>query len=383
MRIAFLCSSIDPGADGVGDYARQLASACSALGHSTQLIGLHEPGTVRGDRPTPGETRFSAAEPWGLRADRLRQSFEEFNPDWVSWQLVPYGFHPKGIIPDAAAPLLRTSAPYKRHVMLHELWIGMSRGESFRSRIIGSLQRRQLMKCLRLLSPSLLSTTNATYQAILDRLGWNAEVLPLFGNIPLSDATAGAAELSLISGDEIPPGPRWIATLFGTIHPQWNHAPTLSWLERASAIAGRHLVLLSIGRAGGHGDARLAQIKSQYPKITVVCAGIQSQEAISHLLRVSDFGIATHPWALIGKSGSTLALREHGLPVLVPRNDWVARSLGSVQGPNDPLIVLQSDLAPEAVPAWIARRSRPESILPGVTRRFVTELANTSSSADR
>ena len=42
---------------------------------------------------------------------------------------------------------------------------------------------------------------------------------------------------------------------------------------------------------------------------------------ISHLLGAADLGIASHPWALIGKSGAAAAMIEHGLPVLVPRDD--------------------------------------------------------------
>src|ERR1043166_8574031 len=42
MRIAFLCSSADPGRDGVGDYTRMLASECVRKGHECCIVALHE-----------------------------------------------------------------------------------------------------------------------------------------------------------------------------------------------------------------------------------------------------------------------------------------------------------------------------------------------------
>jgi hypothetical protein len=47
----------------------------------------------------------------------------------------------------------------------------------------------------------------------------------------------------------------------------------------------------------------------------------QPVEQISSVLHTADFGIATTPLALIGKSATAAAMFDHGLPVIVNRED--------------------------------------------------------------
>jgi hypothetical protein len=49
--------------------------------------------------------------------------------------------------------------------------------------------------------------------------------------------------------------------------------------------------------------------------------GEQDSEAVSRLLQSADFGVATTPSSLFGKSGSFAAMVSHGLPVIAPRFD--------------------------------------------------------------
>jgi hypothetical protein len=50
---------------------------------------------------------------------------------------------------------------------------------------------------------------------------------------------------------------------------------------------------------------------------------------ISKILQCLDLGLATSPRQLIQKSGSVAAMLEHGLPILVTRNDWRLRGTAS------------------------------------------------------
>jgi hypothetical protein len=54
--------------------------------------------------------------------------------------------------------------------------------------------------------------------------------------------------------------------------------------------------------------------------------GEQPAQRISELFNTVDFGIATTPLALIGKSATVAAMFDHGLPVVVNRDDcrWTA-----------------------------------------------------------
>ena len=43
MRIVFICGSLEPGRDGVGDYVRHLAVAVAQQGHETAAVALRDP----------------------------------------------------------------------------------------------------------------------------------------------------------------------------------------------------------------------------------------------------------------------------------------------------------------------------------------------------
>ena len=62
----------------------------------------------------------------------------------------------------------------------------------------------------------------------------------------------------------------------------------------------------------------------------IVLAGARPSVEISKILQTLDIGIATTPRQVIQKSGSVAAMLEHGLPVLVTRDDWHLR------GPESP-----------------------------------------------
>jgi len=378
VKIAFLCSSLAPGRDGVGDYVRQLAAACTELGHTCSLVALHDrhvsPPAALIQRPD--EVRFSASLSWKKRGELLRRHLHEFNPDWVSWQLVPYGFHPKGVLPSGAGRLIEAAAPWQNHVMLHELWLGLAQADRLRPRLIGALQRRQLLAFLRRLAPACLHTTNTAYQLALAHYGWPAEILPLFGNMPVLPVKPylARAELRELVGPTLPPEPRWVGAIFGTIHPQWRPEPTLTFLREVSAAARRPVALVAIGRVGAHGQRLLQHLAADGDAIEVFSLGPQTPEKISHLLQACDFGVATHPWALIEKSGTTATLLEHGLPVLVPRDDWQPRH-GTIAGARDSLLQRLADLTPESFPRWLGARRPPEAILPALAARFIGHLS--------
>jgi hypothetical protein len=84
-----------------------------------------------------------------------------------------------------------------------------------------------------------------------------------------------------------------------------------------------------------------------------------------------DFGIAATPRALIGKSATAAAMLEHGLPVIVNRDD-VQFDGAPANGQEDSLLLFMDDTLPMRL-AQIKRRP-PESRLPAVTRQFLGTL---------
>jgi hypothetical protein len=376
VKIVFLCSSLAPGRDGVGDYTRQLAAACGGLGHVCLLVALHDrhlpPGSGVVERPN--EVRLSANLAWPRRAKLLSNLFRDFDPHWLSWQLVPYGFHAKGILPAGCFRLLESARAWRNHVMLHELWLGLAENDPLQQRLVGSLQRSKLLAFLRRLRPASLHTTNPAYQLALARAGWPAELLPLFGNIPIAAVQRDRARAELVALTKLPADSNpWVAILFGTIHPQWRPEPTLEWIHAAATHAGRPIVLLSLGHCGAHGAKLLTRLAHAQECVPIALGGVQPPETLSRLLQVADFGLATHPWALIEKSGSTATMLEHGLPVLVPRDEWRPRH-GSFACARDSLLRRLDDLSPAALGSWLSGRRPPASRLPDIAARFTSHL---------
>jgi hypothetical protein len=381
VKIAFLCTSLAPGRDGVGDYVRQLATACVEAGHECLLIALHDRhlSAATSSIQRTNEVRFSATQSWASRAILLAELLKKFDPNWVSWQMVPYGFHPKGIIPAGVFQLVEAARPWTSHVMLHEVWVGLAKADNIPLRLVGAWQRRRLLAFLHQLKPACLHTSNEAYQLVLAQQGWQSDLLPLFGNMPVLAVSPAVArtELSALLGSSVQFENLCLGVIFGTIHPQWKPQPTLEWLEASARQLRRPIGLLAVGRVGQHGTDMFARLSAEQNILPLFVAGPQTPERVSLLLQAADFGIATHPWALIEKSGSTATLLEHGLPVVVPRDDWQLR-VGSLTGTRDPLLRRLDDLQPVEFGRWSSQRREPRSLLPMVADKFITRLSQPS-----
>jgi len=261
------------------------------------------------------------------------------------------------------------------HVMLHEIWIGLARGDSLWTRITGFRQRRALLEFLRIVAPTQLHTSNDTYVAALRHYGWTASVLPLFSNIPIVPASRSACESAIARHLSAPPhgAERLICVTFGTLHPQWKPEATVALLKATAARQKREPVLLAIGRTGAHGPEILGVIKDA--EITVITTGELAPEEVSLLLQGADLGIAPHPRALIRKSGVVAAMLDHGLPVLMPRDDWRLRHGPTPEGGADPRLVRLADLDPDKTDAWLNNRNSPGDSFPATVTRFLEELS--------
>jgi hypothetical protein len=332
VRIAFVAGSLERGTDGVGDYTRWLAAEAARHGASCRLLAIadrHVSEPVLERDPLHGEImRLPFGMPW---AERLRAGvkfLDQSPPDWVSLQFVPYSFHKRGFAGALVRAVPELVGRARLHVMLHEIWIDGAR--SFRKRLVSTVQRRAILRLCQ--HPrAVIDTSNATYQQVLREYGIRARVLPLFGSIPLaeSDATAWLAPRLAEAGCDALSGRRqnwWLFVLFGTLHPVWPPQPLLKDLEAAAASAGKRIALISAGRLGA-GEPLWNEMSAAHgSRIPMLRLGEQPAGRISELLQTVDFGIATTPLALIGKSATVAAMFDHGLPVVVNREDgrWPA-----------------------------------------------------------
>lgn len=383
-RIAFVTGCLEPGRDGVGDYTRDLAAACIASGHACSVLALNDPYVterVEDAQSARGVTmpalRLPPNASWSERMivasswSRLRDA------EWLSLQFVPYALNPHGLVAGLERHLPRLAHRRLVHVMFHELWIGAERGARLKHRAIGLLQRAAVLRLAQALAPNVVHTSNAAYAALLERAGVKALELPLCGSVPIApdaDADWLGRELAMLG---VPPQflrPReraWWFAMFGSIHPEWSPEPLFATLAAAARDAGRRVVIVSAGRQGPGGALWQSMTTRYAPEFALCALGERSGEALSRCLQSADFGIATTPWQLIGKSATAAAMLDHGLPVIVTRDDV---SFGLPGGPSHPLLHRYGrDTA-----AWLTSpptRGTPRSGVAAMAGRFLADLS--------
>ena len=317
MKIAFLCGSCEPGADGVGDYTLSVARALVGRWHICFVIALndryvdqpHHSWIESNPECSLPCLRLHYASPWRVRAKILAAELERFRPDWISLQYVPYAFNKNGL-PWPLFPSLRAVRPLaKWHLMAHELWVDPD--VSLKNRLLAATQAQVLRWLLTYLNPSLVHTSNSYYTHLFASIGKQASILPLFSNIPIQHQPA-AMPSSLVD---------WKFVFFGSIHPEWDPQSILEQLERAARKGALSSVsFISIGGAGEHGKALWKKLaRTTPPWMQFSQLGLLPSTEISFRLQHADFGITTTPSHLLGKSGSVAAMLAHGLPVIVPR----------------------------------------------------------------
>jgi hypothetical protein len=303
------------------------------MGHCCSLIALNDgylkelkEESISTERGNITVLRLPSILSWRQRTEAATVFRNRFRPDWISLQFVPYGYHPKGIVAELESWLRRILGKNRMHIMFHELWLGGYMRPSWKEQIVGSMQRTAILRLIRRTDPAVVTTSNIAYRNMLEKHGTRTEVLRLFGNIPIvSDADSGWFEDEMrrtdVSGGDYARDKYWVFAFFGTLHREWPAEPLFSYLLEAAGRIGKKIVMASIGRLG-IGETLWDELEIRYArKIHLVKLGDRPPERISAFLQFADFGIASSPWELVGKSGTAVSMLEHGLPVIVNRDE--------------------------------------------------------------
>lgn len=347
VKIVIVTSCIEPGRDGIGDYSLHLAAECVRQGHACAIFAyrdrhVSQVTTVGGAVPS---RRLPAGPRPAKVVEEVRRFIQEERPDAVSFQVAPYTLHPRGLVREWVDLWPRAFQGILLQVMIHETWIGASMRAPLKDRLVGLLQRHWITSMLKRLDPLVTHTSNPAYAALLKQQGISAEVLPLFGGIPVQDANGDDWLLPLLSsqGAKINAANRsehWLFGIFGTLHPVWPPEPLIGMILAAAHKAGRKPLLLSLGRIGA-GETLWKEISAKYSQ-SLPChlIGPLDNLKMSQAFNSLDFGIATTPWGIIGKSSAATSMYEHGLPVIVNRDDAVFRGVPRATGGHSPLLHL-------------------------------------------
>jgi hypothetical protein len=330
MRIAFLCSGLEPGRDGIGDCTRALATACVSLGHETRLAAIRDPFC-----PSPASFAASAAEPrWPdifcheAQSRELRDWLQDFQPDWVSVQYTPFGFHRRGLGGRHGA-VLRSLLPEtsRRHVFFHEIWLQPGRAGRLRHRALGWFQRRTVDAWAgSAWQPHVVHTQARLHQARLRARGLPAELLPLcspFANPHASPASARdqvAAWLRAAAPSSAPLDKEalWIGH-FGTFYREgWSFADFAAKFTGLARVVGRRVCFLALGRARAAAEV-WEQAVRVVPHADFRVVGELPPDQVAVAMQACDAAMTSTPWDIIEKSSAAAAWRALGIPVLVTR----------------------------------------------------------------
>ncbi len=387
MRIAFITGSLEFGRDGVGDYTKSLINQLRDFGHSCCAIALNDRWCGKDQSAiydVDGSMfyRLSSEIPWQIRIGESEDFLNEFQPDYISLQFVGYAYHTRAFVYGLAArmkPLIKSRG---LHLMLHELWIGEAMKYGLKDRFIGHIQKRAILKMIRELQPDVIHTTNMVYQLLLQRNGVHADILPLFGSIPVIENPDSQYLFKTLNenGVKIDTDNRndfILFGIFGTIHPQWNPAILLSQLLKGSEDLNKRMVFISIGRVGARGEKLWDDMVDSYSShFNFIKLGEQSDSCISHCLQTFDMGIATSPWSLREKSSTVAAMLDHGLPVVVTRDDWSLRHGMTPEPLSHPLLYRFDDEFITQLKNGIPR-AKPQNRRLEIAAEFIKSLEKT------
>lgn len=325
LKIVFVCGSIEPGRDGVGDYTRLLSSELTRTGHVIAMIGLYDRNVSAeavGEEQVSGGSiktlRIPVSAALSVRTNRAQEFVSGFNPDLVSLQFVPFAFHDKGLPYWLKANLRTIIQGRPLHIMFHEIWVGLYRGAGAKNRMLGLFQKFLITSFARKLHPVLIHTQSRLYLLELQQIRLQVSPLPLFSNIITTGLPAGVMQQMKRNRQY-----ELVFIVFGTIHPGAPVALFAAELATLKSKSGVNVIIRFIGRNGA--ELPVWTEVFSLADIETIVYGEQPASRISDLVRTSDRGISTTCFALSDKSGTVATFLDHGLNVICVAKEWIPR----------------------------------------------------------
>ncbi|MDQ6812950.1 MAG: hypothetical protein M3040_04335 [Bacteroidota bacterium] len=327
ISIVFVCGSLEPGCDGVGDYTRRLAGEVFRQGHEVAILSVNDKHVLKkieevqeSDGTFIKVLRIPDACTYNEKISISKFFIESKKPDLLSLQCVLFAFEDRGLPFKIGRVFKQLGGDTKWHIMFHELWVGMETSASKKVVFWGWVQKQIISSLIKKIHPAIIHTNTRVYQRQLNKIGIKSKLLPLFSNIPVlaSGAKRDNNNISFV--------------IFGSIH---SFTDIEQFASEVAELCKRNKIgalLIMLGRCGD---------KQKYwldawtrAGLLVDILGEQPPELVSKVLLTANFGISTTPVELIGKSGTIAAMREHGLPIISIASEWRARGLTTSELPD-------------------------------------------------
>lgn len=319
MNILFIVGCLEAGKDGVGDYTRRLAEQYSAKGVSCFVVALYDPYVRQAEILSQDNLvlfRLPHHVPFHHKIDQCKKNLGNISFDWISLQYVSYAFDKRGLNSSLPHFISQMKGPGTQvHIMFHELWIGEDMGAPWQKKILGHLQRFLIKRMVRKCQPRKIHTSIPIFKQLLKNNEIEANLLPLFSNIPINKTPDFTWISSKLEKESVAREHTFIVCMFGSIIPDWDPTLCSKTLNEISNRSGKTILLLSVGKIGA-GNGLWEKMKQTHLDWKFVLLGEQPPERISDVLHFADCGLSSVPSHIIGKSGAFAAMREHGLPVL-------------------------------------------------------------------
>ena len=278
MKICFISGQKESKQCGITDYVELLAQELEKLGHQIERYFIKKDCGDLNNLP---------------------------NADLYSIQFAPYSFATNGLPNQILKCLARKLQYEKVHLNFHEIWVGAYPNANWKERGVGWLQKKQILGFINNCKPAWITSSNAAAIDRLKRQGILVKFLYIFGNIhyfPTSKLTTTVQTLKI--------------AFFGTNYADFPYDNLGDFFSNLSKTCDKQLEIILIGRQREDGGTNRVLSLCKKNNFLIQKTGELSPDLISKQLQECAIGVSTTPYDVIGKSGATAAMLEHGLPVL-------------------------------------------------------------------
>lgn len=359
MKLLFICGSLEPGRDGVGDYTRRLSGELINQHKKVLIIAINDKYINSNKIETyqySEQTKIPVVRipsSWNFkdRYNLINIWINRFDPDRVSLQYVGFAYNQFGL-PISLFIILNSLIKNRYfHIMFHELWCGMAINSSRKERILGAVQRIFIKILVKRLKPFCVFTSTTPYADFLNQLNIKSKIVPIFSNIPKHEKPSKKEinnlikELKLYSLIESQQRGLVIG-IFGSIYNLNGLGKMLKYTAEAATNLNLKLYFISLGYNRGQ---NINSFLKATPHEANWETGTLSSALINHLLKFVHLGLITTPVGGINKSGTASTWLEHGIPLIISPDDkgydksiMEIRGIYQIKSPRDIITALNN-----------------------------------------